>query len=115
MTSYFPLGIEEEFQTVESHSGQLCPRIQTILERGRPLFGEQIKAELLQPTVELISPILPDLSTARQVQRSRRAQLAALVAEEGLALISAGTHPAACWQEEPRTPAERYVQLEEEF
>jgi carboxylate-amine ligase len=115
MTKPITIGIEEEFQTVDRQSGQLCSRIQTLLEKGRPLFGEQIKAELLQPTVELISDILPDLETARHSLRTRRTQLAALVAEEGLCLISAGTHPSAMWQEEPRTPSQRYLELEEEF
>jgi glutamate---cysteine ligase / carboxylate-amine ligase len=115
MMTGLTLGIEEEFQMVDRQTGQLCPRIQTILEKGCPLLGEKIKAEMLQPTVELISEILPDIPTARQALQTRRAQLAQLVEEEGLALISAGTHPSALWQEEPRTPFERYIELEEEL
>ncbi len=109
------IGIEEEFQMVDRQTGQLCPRIQTILDKGCPLFGERIKAEMLQPTVELNSNILPDIPTARQELQAMRAKLAQVVGEEGLALISAGTHPSALWQEEPRTPYERYIELEEEF
>ena len=115
MKTPFTLGIEEEFQLVDRQTGQLSPSIQAILEKGRPLFGEKIKAELLQPTVELISEILPDISTARQALQVSRKQLAHLVGEEGSVLISAGTHPSAWWQEEPRTPYERYLQIEEEF
>ena len=70
---------------------------------------------MLQPTVELISDILPDIPTARHELQAMRAKLAQLVGEEGLALISAGTHPSALWQEEPGTPYERYIELEEEF
>ena len=47
--------------------------------------------------------------------RDVRATLAALVEEEGLALVSAGTHPTAIWQNEPRSPYERYSQLEREL
>ena len=115
MMTGFTIGIEEEFQMVDRQTGQLCPRIQTILEKGCPLFGEKIKAEMLQPTVELISDILPDIPTARHELQAMRAKLAQLVGEEGLALISAGTHPSALWQEEPGTPYERYIELEEEF
>ena len=115
MMTGITLGIEEEFQLVDRQTGELCPRIQTILEKGGPLFGEKIKAEMLQPTVELISDILPDIPTARQALRAMRAKLAQVVEAEGLALISAGTHPSALWQEEPRTPYERYIELEEEF
>ena len=115
MTAHFTIGIEEEFQTVDRSTGHLCGCIQQILEKGRPIFGERIKAEMLQPTVELNSGILPDISTARDELRLERAQLAQLLEEEGLALISAGTHPSARWQDQVRSPYKRYEELEEEF
>jgi carboxylate-amine ligase len=115
MTPPFTLGIEEEFQMVDRQTGQLRPHIQTILEKGSSIFGEHIKAEMLQPTVELISSILPDIQTARKACREARAKLAQLLAEEGLALVSAGTHPTAMWQDTPKTPYQRYVELEDEF
>jgi glutamate---cysteine ligase / carboxylate-amine ligase len=111
----FTIGIEEEFQMVDRQTGQLSPRIEAVLERGHPLFGEHIKAEMLQPTVELISDILADIQTARRACGQARATLAQLLAEEGLALVSAGTHPTAMWQETPKTPYQRYVELEDEF
>ena len=109
------IGIEEEFQLVDRDSGQLCPRIGTILDKGHTIFGELIKPEMLQSTVEINSDVLPDIPTARQEMRDLRATLAALVEEEGLALVSAGTHPTAIWQNELRSPYERYSQLEREF
>ncbi|HAG98790.1 MAG TPA: carboxylate-amine ligase [Ktedonobacter sp.] len=115
MAKPFTIGIEEEFQLVDRQTGQLYPGIQTVLEHGQAIFGEQIKAEMLQPTVELISEVLPDIPTARKEMRTARAKLARLVGEEGLALISAGTHPTALWQEQPKTPHERYNELEEEY
>src|SRR6266566_2247460 len=115
MTTRFTIGIEEEFQMVDRQTGQLCPRIQTILEKGHPIFGEQIKPELLQSTVEMNSEILPDIPAARTAWRATRAALARLVAEEGLALISAGTHPSALWQKEMRSPYVRYAELEDEL
>jgi carboxylate-amine ligase len=115
MTARFTLGIEEEFQMVDHRTGRLCPCIQSILEKGHPVFGEQIKPEVIQSMVELISKILPDIPTARREMQALRARLARLVGEEGLALISAGTHPTALWQEECVAPYERYAQLEAEF
>jgi glutamate---cysteine ligase / carboxylate-amine ligase len=115
MTPPFTIGIEEEFQMVDRQTGQLRPQIQTILEKGSSIFGEQIKAEMLQPTVELISGILPDIQTARKECREARAKLVQLLAQEGLALVSAGTHPTAMWQDTPKTPYQRYVELEDEF
>ena len=115
MAKLFTIGIEEEFQLVDRQTGQLSPGIQTILARGQAIFGEQIKAEMLQPTVELISDILPDIATARKEMQALRRRLACLVQEEGLALISAGTHPTALWQNQLRTPSDRYAQLEDEL
>lgn len=111
----FTIGIEEEFQMVDDQTGQLRPQIQRILEKGSSRFGEHIKAEMLQPTVELVSDIFPDIRTARQACSQARMRLAHLLAEEGLALVSAGTHPTALWQETPKTPSQRYAELEDEF
>ncbi|HLJ35727.1 MAG TPA: carboxylate-amine ligase [Ktedonobacteraceae bacterium] len=115
MQPRFTIGIEEEFQMVDLQTGQLSPSIQTILEKGQAIFGEQIKPEMLRSTVELISDILPDIPAARKEMQHLRAMLACLVKEQGLALVSAGTHPTALWQNEQRSPYERYAQLEEEF
>ena len=115
MKAHFTIGIEEEFQMVDKVTGQLSPCILTVLEKGQALFHEQIKPEMLQSTVEVNSDIMPDIPTARKEMRDLRATLIRLVGEEGLALISAGTHPTALWQNEARTPLERYIQLEEEL
>ncbi len=111
----FTIGIEEEFQMVDRQTGQLRPHIHTILEKGQSIFGEQIKAEMLQSMVEINSDIMPDIPTAREEMRTMRAKLAQLVGEEGLALISAGTHPAALWQNECRSEYGRYAELEDEL
>ncbi|MEO8953977.1 MAG: carboxylate-amine ligase [Ktedonobacteraceae bacterium] len=115
MTARFTIGIEEEFQIVDRDSGQLRPHIMTIMEKGVPFFGEQIKPEMLQPTVELISKVYPNITSARVESRRLRAELARLVDDEGLALISAGTHPSALWAEQVTTPNPRYAELQEEF
>ena len=115
MAASFTIGIEEEYQMVDRQTGQLSSRIHSILEKGHSIFGEQIKAEMLQSMVEINSDIMPDISTAREEMRTMRAKLARLVAEEGLALISAGTHPAALWQNEYRSEYVRYAELEAEL
>lgn len=115
MAQRFTLGIEEEFQMVDRQTGQLASHIHTILEKGTPLLGDHIKAEMLQSTVELVSDVCPNIVAARNAVRNLRAELARLVESEGLALISAGTHPLARWQDQVRTRSERYEELEEEF
>ncbi|HYU76686.1 MAG TPA: glutamate-cysteine ligase family protein, partial [Ktedonobacteraceae bacterium] len=115
MTERFTIGIEEEFQIVDRTTGQLSSCITAIMENGTPIFGEQIKPEMLQPTIELISKVYPDIAVARSETQRLRGQLARFLAEEGLALISAGTHPEARWMDQPTTPNPRYMELQEEF
>ncbi len=38
-----------------------------------------------------------------------------LLEEEGLTIISAGTHPYASWLDQPSTPNDRYIELEEQL
>lgn len=100
---------------VERETGQLSSRIHDILPKAVPLLGEHVKAEVQQSTVELISDVMPNVAVARRHVGELRARLAQLLANEGLALISAGTHPEALWQEQKTTESERYADLEEEF
>jgi len=115
MSAQFTLGIEEEFQMVDRHTGQLSPHIQFILEKGIPLLGEQIKPEMLQSAVEIVTGICPDIHATRHELTTLRRQLFALLEPDGIGLISAGTHPSALWQEQPSMPSERYTTLEDEL
>ncbi|MFL5588968.1 MAG: glutamate-cysteine ligase family protein, partial [Ktedonobacteraceae bacterium] len=115
MAGRFTLGIEEEFQLVDRRSFQLCSCIKSVLEKGAPYFEEKIKPELTQSTVELISEICPDIATARKDLYTLRALMAKLADRDGLALVSAGTHPSSSWQDQDTTEKERYAELEEEF
>ena len=87
MTADFTIGIEEEFQMVDRQTGQLCPRIHTILEKGSPIFGDKIKAEMLQSTVELVSDIFPNITVARREMQNLRAMLVRLVQEDRKSVV----------------------------
>jgi carboxylate-amine ligase len=115
MTQRFTLGVEEEFQMVDKHTGQLASHIHPLLDKGSPLLGEQMKAEMLQSTVEIVSHVCPNIAALRLDLQQMRTTLARLVDEDGLALISAGTHPMSRWQDQRRTCNDRYEVLEEEF
>jgi len=115
MTDQFTLGIEEEFQLVKRDSGDLCSSVQSILDKGAPYFEEKIKPEMLQSTVEYVSDVLPNMKAARKELYAARTLLARLVGEEGIALVSAGTHPSAHWSEQELTDRDRYTDMEEEY
>ena len=115
MFTRFNLGIEQEFQMVDRSTGQLCPHIQTILEKGASLFGEKIKPEMLQSAVEIVTGICPDIAAARLELQTLRRSLNDLLEPDGIALISAGTHPNAHWEDQLSMPNPRYIELEEEL
>ncbi len=115
MANRFSLGIEEEFQLVRRKTGELCSCAQSILAKGAPYLEEQIKPEMLQSTVELISNVFPDIAAARTELHTLRVLLSRLADEEGLALVSAGTHPSALWVDQDRTDGDRYIELEKEY
>ncbi|HTI13002.1 MAG TPA: carboxylate-amine ligase [Dictyobacter sp.] len=115
MIPRFTLGVEEEFQLVDRNTGQLASRVHSILEKGVPIFGEQVKAEMLQSMIEIITDVCPDIATLRLDLRNRISMLSQLIETEGLALISAGTHPHAHWRDQARTIDERYKEIEQEY
>src|SRR5258706_3345027 len=115
MSAHFTLGIEEEFQIVDRRTGQLTPSILAILEKGASQFGDKIKPEMLQSTVEIVTDVCPNINAARLELQSLHTRLLRLLEEEGLTIISAGTHPTASWPDQPSTPDERYIELEEEL
>jgi len=115
MPKRFTIGIEEEFQLVDHQTGDLVSRFQTILEKGATHFGERIKQELLQSTVEIVTDICPNIFAARKELRDHRKVLTQLAKQEGLALISAGTHPTAKWQEQDITCNDRYIKMVREL
>ncbi len=111
----FTIGIEEEFQAVDRQTGQLRSCIYTLLEEGRPFFGERLQSEWVQSMIELTSGICPTISIARDELYHQRAQLAQLMQKNRLSLISAGTHPTSLWYDQEKTNKKRYIELEEEF
>lgn len=111
----FTLGIEEEFQLVDRQTGELSQHVLMLLEKGAAEFGEKIKPEMLQSTIELITDVCPNITAARLELLHLHTALLRLVEQEGLTLISAGTHPAGSWLEQQATPNPRYQEIEEEL
>jgi glutamate---cysteine ligase / carboxylate-amine ligase len=115
MPDRFTLGIEQEFQLVDSQTGELCSCIDDILKKGAPVLGEKIKSESKQAAVELTTGICPTIADARQEIATLKTKLKQIVTREGIALIAAGTHPSAFWQDQKTTPGEHYQQLEDDL
>ena len=111
----FTLGTEEEFQMVESATGQLSSRIESILPKAVAALGGHVKAERQQSAIRLVSDVMPSIAHTRHHLGDLRERLAQVLAEEKLALVSSGTHPSARWQEQKTTEDKHYALLEEEL
>lgn len=104
------IGIEEEFQIVDAE-GELTAHIDTLLESARPLFGEDVKPEMMQSVVEIGTRICTTVAELREELYRLRGGLASLLAKDGLRLASAGTHPFSHWQDQKITEVDRYKML----
>ena len=49
----FTLGVEEEFQIVDPQTRELKSHIQQIIEEGKIILAEKVKAEMHQSVVEI--------------------------------------------------------------
>jgi carboxylate-amine ligase len=108
------IGVEEEFQIVDG-SGDLAAHIDTLLASAGPLFGEDVKAEMMQSVVEIGTQICTTVGELRGELHRLRGGLASLLARDGLRLASSGTHPFSHWQDQKITEVDRYKMLEDEM
>lgn len=105
----FPFGIEEEFFVVSEDTQMLEPQAHgTFLSRAKELSGGSVRRELLQSQVEAATPVCGSFGEARDHLRCARQALAVAGRENGLAVISAGTHPTAEWPLQQKTDKQRY-------
>jgi carboxylate-amine ligase len=103
------IGIEEEYQIIDPKTGELKSYITQILEDGKLLLKEQIKAELHQSMVEVGTEICRTPAEAKQELIKLRKAVMDLAGKHGLAIAAAGTHPISSWETQEITPFERYL------
>ena len=111
----FTLGIEEEFQTIDPQSGELRSHMSKIVEGGKIVLQERVKAEMHQAVVEVGTDICNDIQDARNEVTYLRKMIIELADQQNLKIAAAGTHPFSDWQQQLITPNERYDQLIDEL
>jgi glutamate---cysteine ligase / carboxylate-amine ligase len=104
----FTLGIEEEFQIVDPETRELRSHIQQILEDGKMILAENVKAEMHQSVVEMGTDICVDIHDARKQVTKLRRDLGSLAVSKGLRIAAAGTHPFSHWKDQRITSHPRY-------
>jgi len=107
----FTLGIEEEFQILDSETLTLRSHMSKILEGGKVFLKERIKEEMHQAVVEMGTNVCENINQARDEVSYLRQQVIELAAKEGLKVGAAGTHPFSHWSEQAITPNPRYDEL----
>ena len=116
MEPSFTIGIEEEYQTVDPVSRDLRSHIQSeILEKGKVLLQEKVKAELHQAVVEVGTSVCKNIKEAKAEVKALRRDMIKLARENGLRLASAATHPFADWRVQEITPDDRYKNIVEDM
>ncbi len=109
MEPSFTIGIEEEYQTIDPVTRDLRSHLEAeILEKGKLLLKERVKAEMHQSVVEVGTGICHNIQEARTDVTELRQGIIHLARKNGLRLAAAGTHPFADWRQQEIYPDERY-------
>ncbi len=109
MRPSFTLGVEEEYQTIDPETRDLRSHIDSeIIEQGKTLLKEAVKAEMHQSVVEVGTGICKDIQEAARELKCLRSEICDLAKKNGLRLAAAGTHPFADWRKQDIYPDERY-------
>jgi glutamate---cysteine ligase / carboxylate-amine ligase len=114
-TAPLTIGIEEEYQIVDPTSRELTSYVQQMLNQGRIVLGNQIKAEFMQSQVEVGSHICRNIHEARQEIIRLRRTITQLAEENGRKIVAASTHPFSRWKEQRLSEGERYDDLASEM
>src|SRR3954468_18907969 len=108
-------GIEEECQSSDPNTGELKSYITQILDEGKLVLKEQIKAELHQSMVEVGTEICQTPADARNELVKLRRSISELAGRHGLVIAAAGSHPFSNWEQQEITPFERYLGVQNDM
>jgi carboxylate-amine ligase len=116
MQPTFTIGIEEEYQTVDPVTRDLRSHIHAeILEKGKMILQERVKAEMHQSVVEVGTRVCKSIKDAKAEVKTLRRDMVRLAKENGLRLASAATHPFGDWRSQEIHPDERYKNIVEDM
>jgi glutamate---cysteine ligase / carboxylate-amine ligase len=116
MKPTFTLGIEEEYQTIDPQTRDLRSHIQVeLLEKGKKILQEKVKAELHQSVVEVGTGVCNSIKEAKAEVKTLRRDIIKLARENGLSVASVATHPFADWKVQEIYPDDRYKNIVEDM
>jgi len=109
----FTLGVEEELMLLDAGDLSLAQRIEEVLPALPDTISPSVSAETHQAAIELATSPGRTVRDVVAELRRLRAGLQAAILPLGLRGATAGTHPAAEWQETRVSPAARYELIHE--
>ena len=116
MQPTFTIGIEEEYQTVDPETRDLRSHIQVeLLEKGKMVLQERVKAEMHQSVVEVGTGICNNIKEAKAEVKDLRRNIIRLARENGLRVASVATHPFSDWRTQEIHPDQRYKNIIEDM
>lgn len=116
MRPSFTLGIEEEYQTIDPETRDLRSHIETeLLNQGKRVLKERVKAELHQSVVEVGTGICKNIAEARADLLELRGNIIHLARKNDLSIAAASTHPFADWKTQEIYPDPRYHTIVEDM
>jgi len=116
MQPTFTIGIEEEYQTVDPVTRDLRSHIQVeLLEKGKMILQERVKAEMHQSVVEVGTGICNNIKDAKAEVKLLRRNIIRLARENGLRVASVATHPFSDWRTQEIHPDARYKDIVEDM
>jgi len=107
----FTLGVEEEFQIVHPETRELHAYISRLLEDGKSVLRERVRAEMHQSVVEVGTSVCPDVAAVRGELVEMRGELSRLAKKGDLRIVAASTHPFSDWRRQEITEHVRYHEL----
>jgi carboxylate-amine ligase len=111
----FTLGVEEEFQIVDSQTHELRSYISKLLDDGKAVLRERVRAEMHQSVVEVGTGICKNIQEVRSELTEMRLELDRLARKGNMNIVAAGTHPFSDWKNQEITPNPRYHVIVEDL
>lgn len=109
-------GLEEEYLLADLASGRVLttPSL-TVTRRCRDAAGQYFAEEMFRSQIEIASPVFHNLHEAREFFVDYRQRLNVRLAEEGVGLYCAASHPNAPWLRQKARPSPHYRQVFDDY
>lgn len=111
----FTIGIEEEFMIIDPESRELVSHMHEVVEGGKTVLNEQVKAEMHKAVVEVGTNICHDVKEARREVTNLRSIISGIARKQGCLIGAAGAHPFSRWQDAMITDHPRYHEIVNEM